>query len=238
MAGTATPPEALGADERARVAAAISAAELTTSGEIYCVVARRSGTYSQVPVLACALLAMVAPVALQLSGVRPDLVLATLAGGWTVAHDGGIDGFNAWMVVVIVALQVMLFSVLVLMVAWPGVADRLVLLRALRREAVHKAALDQFCAHGIAGTVGRTGVLIYVSLAERVAEIVADEAIHRSVNPASWSKIAAELAASARTGSLADGLVAAVTASGTLLATHFPPGPTNDDELPNRVVII
>jgi putative membrane protein len=110
--------------------------------------------------------------------------------------------------------------------------------RWLKRERVHRAALDQFRARGLHLTRDRTGVLIFLSEAERQAEIVADEGIQSKVAADAWATPVAELAAAARAGRVADGIAAAVNQCGALLATHFPPRTDDVDELPNRVVEI
>src|SRR3546814_8400571 len=85
-------------------------------------------------------------------------------------------------------------------------------------------------------TVGRTAVLIYVSLAEHQVEIVADRAIHSRVEPEEWGRIAAGLVDALKDGRPGDGLVAAVEQSGELLARHFPPDVRNPNELPDRLI--
>lgn len=233
-AGTRT---ALTAADRARIARAIHAAEQGTAGEIYCVVARRSGDYRWVVLLAAGLLALLVPLALLLAGVRPDVLARSLTGDWTVAHDGAPVDAASWGAGLLLLLQALIFAGLSALLLQPGLSDFLVP-GPVRRQAVHRAALDQFCAHGIAGTRGRTGVLIYVSLAEHVAEVVADSGIHDRVEQSQWSGIAGQLAARAGRGELAGGLVEAVEASGALLASHFPPAQGDEDELPDRVVLI
>ena len=59
--------------------------------------------------------------------------------------------------------------------------------RAIRREHVHAAALTQFRARGIGATRGHTGILIYVSLPDRIAEVVADTGIYARVAPDHWA---------------------------------------------------
>jgi uncharacterized membrane protein len=91
----------------------------------------------------------------------------------------------------------------------------------------------QFLAQGIHLTEQRTGVLIFASVAERYAEIVADSGINAKVQPDVWSK-----ALAAKGGASGDGFVAAVELCGEQLAQYFPPGALNPDELPNKVVEI
>ena len=98
--------------------------------------------------------------------------------------------------------------------------------------------MRQFFAQGLDQTENRTGVLIYASLAERYAEIVADAGIHAKVTPDVWDQAIAALVAGMREGRPGDGFVAAIERCGAVLAEHFPPGALNRDELPNRLVEI
>jgi putative membrane protein len=220
-----------------RVGAAIGQAEQATAGEIYCVVARRSSDYRWVILLVAALLALLVPLGLLLAGLDPAQLARALFGGWDVAHTGAAEPYAIWGAALMLALQATIFAVLAALVLRPGAADFLVP-RALRRQAVHRAALDQFLAHGIHQTEYRTGVLIYVSLAERMAELVADELIHTKVEQGTWASITGALAASAGRGDLEGGLMTAVEATGQVLAAHVPPRTDNPDELPDRVVLI
>jgi putative membrane protein len=81
-------------------------------------------------------------------------------------------------------------------------------------------------------------VLIFASVAERYAEIVADQGINAKVTPEVWDKAVAALIAGIKDGRAGDGFVAAVEQCGVVLAEHFPPGALNPNELPNRLVEI
>jgi putative membrane protein len=82
---------------------------------------------------------------------------------------------------------------------------RLVLVpRAVQRARAHRAALEQFVVRRVAHTKNRTGVLIFVSLAERYARIIADEGIAQKVHAAEW-----QAAIDALTGHMRDGRIAA-----------------------------
>ncbi|QID17529.1 hypothetical protein G3580_07665 [Nitrogeniibacter mangrovi] len=99
-------------------------------------------------------------------------------------------------------------------------------------------ALDAFASLGIWDTEENTGVLIYIQLADRAVEIVADRGIDRHVSQAQWALICRDLEARFRIGEHAAGCEAAVEAIGALIATHFPRAPDDVDELPNRPIIL
>ncbi len=86
-------------------------------------------------------------------------------------------------------------------------------------------------------TEANNGVLIYLLLAERDIEIVADRGLARQVPQAHWDKLLAHMREHFRAGRWEQGLAQAVDEVDALLAQHFPlaQGSTKTDELPNRV---
>jgi len=109
---------------------------------------------------------------------------------------------------------------------------------SIAAAATRKTALAQFMAHGVHLAENRTGVLIFVALADRRVEIVADAGINSKVDQSAWDELAQDVVQAARAGALTDGLVTAVQRAGKLLARHFPPAPLDRNELPDRVVEI
>ncbi|NCU13041.1 MAG: hypothetical protein GXC70_12955, partial [Sphingomonadaceae bacterium] len=85
-------------------------------------------------------------------------------------------------------------------------------------------------------THGRTGILIYLSLAEHRAEIVADAAIAGKVEPEVWGHAMAALIGEIRAGRPGAGMVAAVEEVGAVLARHFPRADDDRNELPDRLI--
>ena len=110
--------------------------------------------------------------------------------------------------------------------------------RSIKRARAHRARVEQFLAHGLHTTEARTGVLVFVSLAERYAEIVADAGIAAKVEQRVWNETIARLLAETRAGRLADGLVGAIERAGAVLAAHFPPRPATANELPNELILL
>jgi len=94
---------------------------------------------------------------------------------------------------------------------------------------LHAEAMHLFLAHGIHLTEHRTGVLIFASVAERYAEIIADSGINAKVQPEAWSKAIAAMISAIKDGHPGDGFVAAIELCGAELARHFPPGALNRD---------
>jgi putative membrane protein len=75
-------------------------------------------------------------------------------------------------------------------------------------------------------------------MAERYAEILADAGIADRVDASLWRGIIRDLTGAIRDGRIADGLMAAVQRSGAILAEHAPPRPGDEDELPNKVILL
>ena len=82
-------------------------------------------------------------------------------------------------------------------------------------------------------TRGRTGILIYVAVADRRFAIYGDEAIHAVIGPAGWTAICAQLGQRFAAGAYCDGLCEAVAAVGQALAAHFPHAADDVNELPD-----
>ena len=100
--------------------------------------------------------------------------------------------------------------------------------------------MQQFWEQRVQKTEGRTGVLIFASLAERYVEIVPDAGIAKKVPAEAWQDAAAALTAAVKAGRPGDGFVAAIEHCGAILAEHFPviPDTVNPNELPDRLVEI
>lgn len=203
--------------DHARIAEAIRAAESATSGEIHCVVARSSDDYFYHAAFFTTTAVVLASAA-----------MAVLVDGWWVTLR--LPAFMAAMVLALgCALAALRFV--------PALRVRVVPRRIGFRKA-HENALRQFAARNIHLTAARTGVLIFVSLAERYAVVIADSGIDAKVPQAAWDGIVSGLTAQARDDRLADGFVAAIATAGALLARHFPVGANDRNELPDHLVEI
>jgi putative membrane protein len=110
--------------------------------------------------------------------------------------------------------------------------------RAARRAMAHRMAMEQFMIRGIGRKADRTGVLIFVSLAERYARIVADRAIADRVSDRQWQEAVDALVAHTRHGRIADGFIAAIGICGGVLEQNFPRSETSRSELPDRIYLI
>lgn len=218
-----------------RIARAVTEAERTTAGEIYCVMAPRVSEYREVPLAWAAALALTLPALALLLGLAPDS-LSAVFGGWTVGH-GSVDQTIMAALAVYIVLQTVVFALVWLIVALPPVR-RFMTPGPLKAERVRRAALDQFLSHGLHLTRERTGVLIFAALHEHRAEVIADEGIYAAAPPEVWVEVVGLLTEGLRTGRTTDGFVAAIRRSGEILAAHVPPRADNPNELSDRIVIL
>jgi putative membrane protein len=206
---------ALSPQERESLRLAIRRAEAGTSGEIVCVVARRSDDYF-FPAAVCALFFL----------LLASLGAAFLLERWWIAPR--LPVFAA-------AAMLAGLSILGLLKLLPALRLHLTP-RAVRFRAAHAEAVKQFLARNVHVTSARTGVLVFVSLAERYAEVLADSGIDSRVPENTWAGLIERLTAAAAGGRLGAGLEAAVGEVGAHLAAHFPPGAENPNELPDHLV--
>jgi putative membrane protein len=106
----------------------------------------------------------------------------------------------------------------------------------IKSARVRARAVTLFRVGAERRTTGRTGILIYLSLAEHRAEIVADEAIATRVAPEVWGAAMAAMLVHIRAGRIAEGMAAAVEQVGKVLAEHFPRAEDDANELPDRLI--
>jgi uncharacterized membrane protein len=99
-------------------------------------------------------------------------------------------------------------------------------------------ALQLFASLRVWDTEENSGVLIYLQLVDHRIEIVADRGINRKVEQGAWDAICRRMETAFRGGGFEAGALAAIDEITRLLSRHFPAGPSNPDELPDRPVII
>lgn len=114
---------------------------------------------------------------------------------------------------------------------------RLFVSAARAREVAEEQAFQEFHRFELARTEGRTGVLLFVSLLERRAIVLADEGIDARVAPEQWQTTNEAVLAGLRRGSLRTGLVDGIQNAGRVLAEHFPVAAGDRNEVPDRVIV-
>lgn len=221
----------------AAIEAAVRQAEARTTGEIYCVVTEESSHYGETAIAWAAGIALLGPALLLLGGVH--VAVPDLFPTWSASEVGvAIESAVRRALTGAIALQVVLFIVTAVVVSIPPIR-RALTPKSLKRLRVQRRAAEQFVAKNLHLTRDRTGVLIFVSLGERMAELIADEGIAEHVEPHVWDHAMAALTEGLKRGQPGAGFAAAVGFCGDLLAERFPARPgDNPDELPDAVVVL
>ncbi|MFO1318830.1 MAG: TPM domain-containing protein [Burkholderiales bacterium] len=105
-------------------------------------------------------------------------------------------------------------------------------------QSARDRALDVFSALRVWDTEHNNGVLIYLLLADRDVEIVADRGIHRRVGGEGWEQICRAMEAEFRAGRFEAGSLAGIRAVGSHMARHYPRDGASVNELPDAPVVI
>jgi len=219
----------LSQEDHVRVTTAVGAAEARTSGEIVTIIADRSDGYNDVNLAWSALFAFLVLSLLPFIAEPVLDLLAPFHGGWNVAWEApGIFGAAA-------AIGIVAFLLATAAQLWTPLKFALIPSR-IKTDRAEDRAIDLFKASAESRTHGRTGILIYLSMQEHRAEIVADEAITALVPAETWGAAMAALLAELKQGRIADGMIAAIAQVGIVLAEHFPRADDDRNELPDRLI--
>ena len=198
--------------DKDKIAAAVRAAETKTSGELVLVIAHAADDYLYIPLLWAALLALFVPAVMVLFGSYLEFAL-------------------------VYQTQILGFLFIAVLFRWPPLMLRLVP-SSVKRKRAARLARSQFLAQNLHHTQGRTGILLFVSLAEHYVEIIADKGINDVVEVGAWEKVVAEFVQHIKSKKIVDGYLGAIASCGEILAQHFPGGVDNPDELPNHLIEI
>jgi putative membrane protein len=193
---------------KARLHATVAAVEETTSAEIVCMVVRRAGDYTLFDLTLAIAAAMLLPGLLLPFAQIPALYI----WGAQIATLGACFWGSRRLAL--------------------GCRSE----RPERRARAARAGAEaQFSAHDLERSEVPASVLIYVALAERRMEIIADREANAAVDPTAWQSVLSQLERSLAARDLESGLHQAIARAGEILAPHFPPCTDNPDQLPNVV---
>ncbi len=216
-------------EDHAKVSEAIAAAEASSDGEIVAVATKLSDSYHDVA-LHWAVLVLIATLAI--FAWMPEVLnfwRNLFLGRWQP------DPTFGELLLFALILAVAKFTVALLVLRYMPL--RLALTpQATKARRARRRAIATFKAGAERRTVGRTGILIYLSMGEHRAEIVADEAITKVTTPETWGEAMAALLVEVKAGRAADGIVAAVKLVGEVLAEHFPRSTADTNEIPDKLI--
>ena len=198
-------------EQQRQVEEAVTRAEMHTDAEIVTVLAPRADDYSYIPLLWASLIALVVPA-----------VVLFLNSGLTTYT--------------LLMLQWASFVFLSLIFRLPAITTRLIPPR-VRHWRASNLARRQFLEQKLHHTAGRTGVLIFVSEAERYVEILVDEGISRHLDNSDWGTIVNDFVRRVALGHTAEGFITCIDACAEVLKQHVPKTQTRN-QLPNRLVML
>ncbi|WP_339473065.1 TPM domain-containing protein [Pseudomonas sp. RL_5y_Pfl2_69] len=198
-------------EQQRQVEEAVTRAEMHTDAEIVTVLAPRADDYSYIPLLWASLIALVVP---------------------AVVHflNSGLTTYTLLM------LQWASFVFLSLIFRLPAITTRLIPPR-VRHWRASNLARRQFLEQKLHHTAGRTGVLIFVSEAERYVEILVDEGISRHLDNSDWGTIVNDFVRRVALGHTAEGFITCIDACAEVLKQHVPKTQARN-QLPNRLVML
>ncbi len=208
--------------EKESLADRIRQTESRTHAEIVTVIARQSDGYRYIPMLWAALIALSVP------GLY-YCWSAISSGGWQV-QENGFAAVN-WLYPV----QVLVFLGLGMLFQIPR-ARLWMIPRSVRQQRAARHAREQFFLQNLHRTQGRTGVLLFVSVAEHHVEIIVDSGISDVVDNAVWQQIVQDFIAHVQRDEIAAGFDSALDQCREILWEHFPAPQGNPDELPNHLI--
>ena len=196
-------------DGKAALTRAIVAFEAATAVELVIAVRPRSDTYPHVAILAGVVMALATTTFLLYGEPEFDLhwfLVAPLVVGLAAGFAASTGGLQ-----------------------W------LLTRAATREQGVLRAARATFVEKSMADTRGRTGVLLYVSLAERVAVMIADLGVRQAIPPAVWDPAAAAVTDAVVRGATAVELGPKIAALAAVAAKFLPRAADDVNELPDEV---
>jgi putative membrane protein len=217
----------LSEEDHARVSAAVAVAEAKSDGEIIAIAADRSDAYHDVG-LHYAVLVLFLVLAYFAAWPHQLEYWWTRLMGWTAAPT------QRELLTLLLGLALAKFLAVLFILKWMPL--RLLLTPgSTKTRRVRRRAVMLFKTGGERRTIGRTGILIYLSMGEHRAEIIGDEAITAVTTPETWGEAMAALITDVKAGRPADGIVAAVERIGAVLAEHFPKTSTDTNEIPDKL---
>lgn len=218
----------LTADDHARVSAAIAAAEEKSDGEIIAIATDRSDAYHDVGLHYAVLVLFLV---LAFFAVWPGQleVWWTRLMGWTA------EPTRRELLTLLLGFALLKFLVVLFLLKWMPLRIALTP-GSTKTRRVRRRAIMLFKTGAERRTIGRTGILIYLSMAEHRAEIVGDEAITSVTTPETWGEAMTALLTHVKAGRPGEGIAAAVEIIGDVLAEKFPKSTTDTNEIPDKLI--
>ncbi len=219
----------LSEDQHKIVSDAVEQAELTTSGEIVTVLAEESDGYTDVVLVWAAVISFTV---MSLFAFIPEPFLNiwdVFISGWRTEWSTGETASMT------IALGLISFVLSWVAQLWRPLRFFLIP-GPVKSQRVRERAVRHFKVGAHGRTAAHTGILIYLSMNEHRAEIVADEPIAEKVSSDVWGEAMTDMLVEIRKGCIAEGIAAGVSDVGKVLSEHFPRDDDDENELPDRLI--
>jgi len=212
----------LSEQEKQSLIATIKHAESGTEAEIVTVIAEASDGYRYIPTLWAALIALSIP------GLHYLWSLST-SGGWAETEQSLSSSQWLYPIQVLVFFGLCLIFLNSKLRVW-------MIPTSIKHQRAARHAREQFFLQNLHETQGRTGILLFVSVAEHYVEIIVDTAIADVVNNDTWSDTVNDFIKQVRNGNIAEGFEQTIEHCRVVTWEHFPTSQRNPDELPNHLI--
>jgi putative membrane protein len=206
--------------EREQIQACVREVEATTSGEIVPMVVSTSYHYPMASMIGALILSLLISAA--------TTFFIALSRGW-----GEYSSYDLWIFPAVFAVSFLLLHELIKRL--PGL-KRFFTTRAEMAEEVEEAALTSFYRQRLNNTRDRTGILIFISVFERLAYVLADEGINAKVETRVWEEVVEEAVTGIRRSRQAEAICQAVRRCGEIVHSNFPRKPDDTNELRDLIV--
>lgn len=207
-------------EEKREVETCVKEVEKNTSGEIVPMVVSASYHYPMSNMIGALIFGLLIAIVVTL--------LFSIRKSW-----GGVTALDLWLFPAVFAVCFLLFHELVKRISW---LKRIFITKAEINEEVEEAALTSFYRNGLNNTRDRTGILIFISVFERRAFVLADEGINANVDTGVWQEIVDTVVQGIRQRRQAEEICRAIRRCGDLIRKAFPIKADDTDELDNLIV--
>lgn len=218
----------LTAEDHRRVSEAIALAEEKSDGEIIAVATESSDSYHDVALHWAALGTFLM---LGIMALFPQLLERT----YTFLFDAWDAPSLQGLLTLLLGLALAKFLFILLLMRWMPLRMALTP-GSTKTRRVRRRAINVYKTGAERRTIGRTGILIYLSMREHRAEIIHDDAISEVVEPDTWAEAMIALLGPVKEGRVVDGISAAIAEIGEVLALHFPKSSDDTNEIPDKLI--
>lgn len=217
----------LGPENLDKINSAIKKAERKTTGEITISVIKESYDYAAQELMFGIIAGFVYFLIMMFSIQKVEPLIQSMFWDYSPHYLLIFYGFSPFLVIFIFY-----------MIANIPFMDRLIVSRKLMRKKVNDRAIRHFMESGVYNTKQRTGILIFISILEKRAELLADRGISKKIPQEKWDSIMEHIIEGIKANRFYEHILEAISECGNLLAQHFPADPDDINELGDDLQIL